>query len=128
MVIRNGGGLVIENFGGDFTIVQVGQVRQSVGNTPISIPINQGPTLISSAVPQEGTLTDLGLAAPNNFLNVFRWLSDNDPAGAGVQLTHFDPNDGFWDPVDSIIHIGEAFFINAPSGGNNPWSRVFHVN
>jgi hypothetical protein len=127
MVIRNGDGVVIENFGGDFTVTLVGQVKQSVGNTPISNPINQGPNLVSSAVPQEDTLTNLGLGAPDKFISTFRWLADTDPAGAGVQISHFDPADGFWDPVDPVIHVGESFFINSPNG-SVAWDRVFHVN
>jgi len=124
--LKLGKGFLIKNFGADFNVTWVGQVKQSVGSTPISNPIAQGQFLYGSFIPQEATLSALGLDAPNRAVTVLRFLS-NSELGGGTQQVGYNPDDGFWDPIDPVIHIGEGFFITSSSGPVT-WQKEFHVN
>jgi len=103
-----------------FTITFVGEVDQGA---PIHNPYPAGFSIKGSRVPQQGTLTALGLATPADNTAVY-------PFNAGTQaydgpFTYYTDLGG-WDPADPTIGIADAFWINAPAASD--WTRTFSVN
>jgi hypothetical protein len=126
-----GGGFFINNNQdpvAPFTITFVGEGGQgTLVNTP-----GAGYSILSSKVPQAGTVKALGLnAALGN--NIFRF----DNAGGVFVGYENDLFGGGWGPppVDNVngpaIGVGEAFFYNNNDvdPGNQPtWTRTFNPN
>jgi len=125
VLLNIGKGVLIQNLGVDFNVTWVGEVLQSVGTAPLQNPIAQGTFLYGSKIPQQATLANLGLAAPEHDLTVLRYLSDTE-GGGGSQTLNYLFNDGIWD-AEPEVKIAEGYFISSPQGAVT-WNKEFHVN
>jgi hypothetical protein len=111
-----GGGVFINSPGAQ-TITFVGEVPQGTltTDTPTGFSIR------SSQVPQQGTVSALGLIGqPSD--NIYKFVS------GGYQIYTFDDLDLVWTPSEPQINVGESFFLNKAPGGTPTWTRVFSVN
>jgi hypothetical protein len=100
----------------DLKITFVGEVPQGTLTTPITSGLN----LVSSKVPQAGTLqTALQYpAADGDF--IFKWNVANQAYDT------FEFAFGTWSPAQPEIGVGESFFARAANGAT--WTRTFSVN
>jgi hypothetical protein len=94
----------------------VGEVPQ--GDVSINIPA--GYSIVSSKVPQSGTLGSLGYT-PAASDQVYKF--DN---ATGYKISTFDPDFQSWDPSEPTVNVGESFFILKKAAGT--WTRTFSVN
>ena len=106
-----------------FTATFVGEVPQGA---PLHNNFPAGFSIKGSKVPQQATLSVLGLSAPPDQTVVYQF----DPAGQTykVPATYYSALPG-WDtddPNGPIVGIGEGFWINAPAAAD--WTRTFSVN
>lgn len=104
-----------------FTNTFVGEVIQSPDAvTAITNALPAGFSIVSSKVPQEATLSALGLnSAMSDFDTVYRY---SNVSGAYTSSTFLF---GAWDN-DATVAVGEAFWVNASVA--KPWTRIFQVN
>jgi hypothetical protein len=118
MTLSPGEGFWLLNPGSaDFTVTFVGEVPQG----SLSMPLAMGFNLVSSMVPQAGTVgTDLGM-----------------PVGGGDTVYTFDPATGYfissydadfeeWDNGEPEVTVGEGFWVLKAAAAN--WDRDFSVN
>jgi hypothetical protein len=116
-----GGGVFVRNSSGSpFTVTFVGEVMQGALTTPLPA----GFSIVSSQVPQQGTLTQLGFPGVDG-ATVFRWVNNGQGGGAYVSST-YDELDGAWLPAEISVNPAEAFWVRMPSSSN--WTRNFSVN
>lgn len=113
-----GGGFIRNNTATNFTITFVGEVLQG----SLVVPIPAGKAIVSSKVPQTGTLNALGFPAnPNDLVHVF-----NNQTGYSSYV--FDDIDLVWlpgNPAGPTINVGQAFFAQQVTPKN--WIRNFTV-
>jgi hypothetical protein len=103
-----------------FTITFVGEVAQG---TPIHNAYPAGFSIKGSKVPQQGSLTALGLGAPADQTAVFSFdAASQSYQGPFTYITDL----GGWDPSEPTVGIADAFWINAPA--DSDWTRTFSVN
>lgn len=120
-----GSGFFVQNVSGaPFTITFVGEVLTGTINNPPSV---SGYQILSSKVPQAGTLGALGLV-PGDGDQVLRF----DNAGNTFVGYSYDGLGGQWvsaAPVDPVngpsIDVGESFFYNNLASSAT-WTRVFN--
>jgi hypothetical protein len=125
-----GQGVFVKNpTSSDVTVTFVGEVMQGTLTTPL-VP---GLQIVSSQVPQAGTVADLGLpstAATGASAGdtVYQFIT-NDPTPANNQKyyvsTYDDLSDAFI-PALKSIDVGDAIFLKRIAAGN--WTRTFNVN
>lgn len=116
-----GVGLFIRNTGATpFTLTFVGEVKQGSLSTPLLAGFN----IVSSQVPQQGTLTALSFPAVDG-ATVYRYVNDGIGGGGYVSAT-YDSLDAAWLPVQPTLKVGEAVWARMPS--NAAWVRNFSVN
>jgi hypothetical protein len=116
--VEPGGGVFVRNPGANpVTITFVGEVKQGTLNTTIPV----GLSIVSSQVPQEGTLTDLGFA-PTGVDQIYQF----DPATQGYYIASYDPDFAEFDKPLKPVKVGEAVFLKSEKGGT--WTRSFTVN
>jgi hypothetical protein len=96
-----------------FSITFSGEVLQG----ELSNPLPAGYSIVSSQVPQEGTLQSLGYTG-NNGDTVYQFNGTS-----YVINTYFN---GSFLPSEPNIGIGEAFFVNRVSAGS--WDRNFSTD
>ena len=96
-----------------FTLTFSGEVMQG----ELSNPLPAGYSIVSSQVPQEGTLQSLGYTG-NNGDTVYQFNGTS-----YVINTYFN---GSFLPSEPNIGIGEAFFVNRVSAGS--WDRNFSTD
>jgi len=105
------------------TVTFVGEVPQGTLTTPLVA----GFQIVSSQVPQAGTVKDLGfVGAPGD--KVFQFIT-NDPVPANNQkywISTFDDLVNDWDPALKSLDVGEAVFVQKVAAGT--WTRTFNVN
>jgi hypothetical protein len=78
--------------------------------------------MVSSIVPQEGTLDALGFAAQDGD-TVYQF----NPAISDYEISNYDGLDEAWLPNGvPTIAVGEGFFLKSVSGGT--WTRAFDIN
>ena len=117
MTLKPGEGCFVNNPSANpFTVTFVGEVPQ--GDVGMSIPA--GYSIISSNVPQSGTLGSLGYT-PAASDQVYKF--DN---ATGYKISTFDPDFQSWDPSEPSVNVGESFFILKKAAGT--WTRTFSVN
>lgn len=112
---------------GTLAITFVGDVPQ--GTLVNNLTPGPGLSLVSSIVPQQGTLDALGF--PGEFLDtVFLWDVDGSIGGSAqnyVAQVNFG-GVGTWSP-DNQIKVAQGFFVQkADTSTQNQWSRTFSVN
>ena len=99
------------------TITFVGEVKQ--GTLTTTIP--QGLSIVSSQVPQEGTLTDLGYA-PSGADQIYQF----DTTKQGYYIASYDPDFAAFDVPLKPLKVGEAVFLRSAKAST--WTRTFSVN
>jgi hypothetical protein len=95
-----------------------------VGEVPtgnLSNPLPQGFSIKASQVPQEGTVTTLGLPGAAGDI-IYKW----NPTTDSYVATVFDDLGGGWGPPEPTLAVGEAFFLFKAAAGT--WNRTFNVN
>jgi len=106
-----------------FTATFVGEVAQG---SPLHNAYPAGFSMKSSKVPQQSTLSALGLSNPPDQTVVYQF--DSSVQNYKVPATFYSALPG-WDtddPAGPVVKIGEGFWINAPAAGD--WTRTFSVN
>jgi hypothetical protein len=98
----------------------VGEVLQSVGGAPLANAYPAGLSIRASMVPQQGTLTQLGLPGTQltDFDAVFEW---NTTTKKYDTFTWFA---GAWDTEPSLA-VGQSMWLQVAAAGT--WNRVFTV-
>jgi len=105
------------------TITFVGDVMEG---SPLSVPVVQGYQIVSSKVPQAGTLeTDLSYV-PSDGDNVYLF----DPTTQGYKTSSFLGFLGGWygdfgNPGEPPVAVGESFFLQ--SVDDKSWDRNFEI-
>jgi len=121
--LQPGGGIFLKNgnpaSAGPTTVTFVGNVLQ--GN--LSTPVASGFQLISSKVPQAGTLTALGLPSANIGGNSksYQWDAVNQAYNPIRTVNNISK---LWN-VEPNLAVGEAIFLSATTATN--WTRSFTV-
>jgi len=101
-----------------FTNTFVGQIALSS-----SVPIPHGFSIISSAVPQAGTLTALQYGATEGD-TTYQWS----PAQNKYIINDFA--DGAWEGDTAggpTVAVGEGFWLKNPNASAETWARTFNV-
>lgn len=102
----------------NFTNTFVGEVLQGALSNPFPV----GYSMVSSMVPQAGTLDDLGLtAAVQDGDLVYQWT-----AASGYVIYTYASFLGGWQPNVPSLGVGESVFVLSGAGGN--WQRTFNIN
>jgi hypothetical protein len=99
------------------TITFVGEVKQG----PLHTALPQGLSIVSSQVPQEGTLTDLGYV-PSGADQVYQF----DTTKQGYYISSYDPDFASFDTPLKPLKVGEAVFLRSAKASS--WDRTFSVN
>jgi hypothetical protein len=119
--VEPGGGVFVRNPSANpVTITFVGEVKQGT-TPPLSTPLPQGLSIVSSQVPQEGTLTALGYV-PSGADQVYQF----DTATQGYYIASYDPEFQEFDKPLKALKVGEAVFLR--SAVASTWTRSFSVN
>jgi hypothetical protein len=114
--IKPGSGFFVKNQSGtDAQITFVGTVPTG---SPLTTTLVPGFQIVSSQVPQAGTLDALGYTAADGD-KLYQWN------GNGYDFYQFDPTFG-WDPALKPIDVGDAVFLSKTAAGT--WNRTFLVN
>jgi hypothetical protein len=100
-----------------FSLTFVGEVPQGTLTTPTP----KGFSIVSSQVPQAGTVSTLGLQGEPADV-IYRYVP-----GAGYNIYTFDDIDLVWYPSEPSVGVGEAFFL-LKNGSAANWTRTFTVN
>lgn len=112
-----GGAFFIFNPASSFTITFVGEVAE--GN-PLSTPVPNGFSMLSSKVPQTGTVSALGLnGQPGDVIYKYSNVG-------GYSVYTFDDLDLVWVPNEPSLAVGEGIFFFNPGSGRT-WTRSFDV-
>jgi hypothetical protein len=99
------------------TVTFVGDVKQGSLSTPICVGFN----MVSSQVPQAGTLTELGFVASEGD-SVYQH-----DKGVGYKTTQVF-SFGTWSPgPEPTIGVGEAFWVDRVATDGKNWDRTFKV-
>ena len=99
------------------TITFVGEVKQGT----LSTPLPAGLSIVSSQVPQEGTLTDLGYA-PSGADQVYQF----DTTKQSYYISSYDTEFAEFDNPLKPLKVGEAVFLRSAKAST--WTRTFSVN
>jgi len=115
--LKPGGGVFAKNTSAnDVTVTFVGEVPQGTLTTAL-VP---GLQIVSSQVPQAGTVADLGYTGAQDD-KVYQW----NLAGQKYDFSQYDTTFG-WDPALKSLYVGDAFFLSKTAAGS--WTRTFSVN
>jgi hypothetical protein len=115
--VKPGQGVFAKNpTAADVKVTFVGEVPQGTLTTAL-VP---GLQIVSSQVPQAGTLTDLGYTAAQDD-KVYQWST----TGQKYDFSQYDAAFG-WDPALKVLDVGDALFLSKTAGGS--WTRTFNVN
>jgi len=114
------GGYLLNPLATPLVITFVGDVAQNSNQGGLVVnPVGSAFTIMSSKVPQTGTITtDLGLTAQDGD-QLFKLV------GTSFDLYSFTDGVG-WEPTEPVINVGQAFLYNTATARN--WSRSFNVN
>ena len=117
-VLAPGSGFFLQNNGtAALTVTFVGEVPQGTLTNPLLTGLN----LVSSQVPQAGTLvTALGFPAVEGD-QIVQWNNTTQNYNA-VNAFEF----GVWSGGEPTIAVGEGFFVRKNGAGS--WNRTFSVN
>src|ERR1051326_4658796 len=105
----------------DVKLTFVGEVPQGTGANALTTPLVPGFQIVSSQVPQAGTLTDLGYTVQDQD-TVYQF----DTTKQGYNIFAYDATFGSWSPDLKPVDVGEAVFLNTQKAGT--WTRSFTVN
>jgi hypothetical protein len=113
------------------TLTVVGQVPENAASNT-SIPANFN--IVSSVVPQKGTLTDDDTLDSEEYPlldypatagdGVFKWTGNG---YSSFELLDLGGGVVVWNPSVPTVEVGEAFFANNASGAEKTWTRDFTV-
>jgi hypothetical protein len=117
IILAPGDAAFIKNPGTtSMTITFVGEVQQ--GTLTINLPA--GYSMVSSKVPQEATVTTLGIVGQAGD-QILRYVNGQ------YAISTYDDLDNAWLPApEPTIKVGEGFWIKKNAAGT--WTRVFNVN
>jgi hypothetical protein len=116
--VEPGGGVFVRNPSvNPMTITFVGEVKQGTLNTTLP----QGLSIVSSQVPQEGTLTDLGYV-PSGADQIYQF----DTTKQGYYISSYDTDFQAFDTPLKPLKVGEAVFLRSAKAST--WTRTFSVN
>jgi hypothetical protein len=116
--VEPGGGVFVRNPSATaLTITFVGEVKQ--GTLTTTLP--QGLSIVSSQVPQEGKLTDLGYV-PSGADQIYQF----DTTTQGYYISGYDPDALDFDTPLKPLKVGEAVFLRSAKAST--WTRTFSVN
>jgi hypothetical protein len=125
MTVNPGEGVFVQNpLATPLTITFVGEVPQGQLDTTL-VP---GFQIVSSQVPQAGTLTQLGYT-PADGDKVFQFITNDTTTPANNQkyyISQYDDLGQEWAPPLKQLDVGEAVFLQKLVAGK--WSRNFNVN
>jgi len=105
----------------DVKLTFVGEVPQGTGANALQTPLVPGFQIVSSQVPQAGTITDLGYT-PQDQDSVYQFNTSKQ----GYDIYQYDATFGSWSPDLKPLDVGEAVFLNTSKAGT--WTRNFTVN
>ena len=114
------GAFVLNPTASDLKVTFVGEVPQG----SLANPLKAGFSIISSQVPQAGTIDVLGYPAQEND-TVYQWNATS-KSYVISQFVSFAPDPAVWDPAPPAVTVGEAFFVKRSAAGS--WTRTFSVN
>jgi hypothetical protein len=102
----------------------VGEVRQSA--TGLTTPMKKGYQIVSSQVPQQGSLQTVLGYPPNENDTVYQW----DPVAKNYKSQAYI--DGAWsgdwgEGVEPPVKVGEALLIKVDVTTPLPWTRIFEI-
>ena len=80
--------------------------------------------MLSSKVPQAGTVADLGLVGQVGY-TIYRY--NNNGVTEGYQISTFDLDELVWLPSVPTLNVGQAFLLNNDAAAAT-WTRMFSVN
>jgi hypothetical protein len=122
LTVMPGEGVFVQNpLATPLTITFVGEVPQGALTTPLVA----GFQIVSSQVPQAGTIAELGYT-PAEGDKVYQFIT-NDPVPANNQKYYISQFDlGEWAPALKSLDVGEAVFLEKTAAGS--WTRTFNVN
>jgi len=116
-VVKPGDGFFVHNTGAaDQKITFVGEVPQGT----LSTPLKAGFQIVSSQVPQAGTVEELGYKAAAGDV-IYQWDAK---AQQYTIFTFLGAADG-WDPGLKTLDVGDAIFLSKTVAGS--WDRTFTV-
>lgn len=124
MTVMPGEGVFVQNpLATPLTITFVGEVPQGQLDTPL-VP---GFQIVSSQVPQAGSLTQLGYT-PADGDKVFQFITNDTDASKNQKyyISQYDDLGQEWAPPLKQLDVGEAVFLQKLVAGK--WSRNFNVN
>lgn len=122
LTVLPGEGVFVQNpLTTPLTVTFVGEVPQGALTTPLVA----GFQIVSSQVPQAGTIADLGYV-PAEGDKVYQFIT-NDPTPANNQKYYISQYDlGEWTTPLKSLDVGEAVFLQKAAAGS--WTRTFNVN
>jgi len=116
-VLPGGGVFVKNNSTADAVVTFVGEVPQGTLTTSLIA----GLQIVSSQVPQAGTVEALGYVADGGD-QIYQW----NLAGQKYDFFQYDADFKSWDPTLKTLDVGDAFFLSKTKAGT--WTRTFSVN
>jgi hypothetical protein len=107
------------------TITFVGEVPQNT----LTTTLHAGFQIVSSQVPQAGTIVDLGYKGADQD-TAYQFDATTQAYKTPATLFYDDPSNpnsaSSWDPAAPNLAVGEAFWLNRLAAGT--WTRTFSVN
>jgi len=125
MTLNPGEGIFVYNPNADMQLTFVGTVPQ--GNVTNTACLTSGFSMISSVVPQAGTL-DVGNSTslnftPNNQDNIFIYQG-----GSYTVYIANSANPSGWAGATPSVNVGQAFYYYTTNPNGMNWVRTFNVN
>jgi hypothetical protein len=106
----------------NLTLYMNGELLQGT----LSNNVPTGYSLLSSKIPQRGTLQTVLGFPPRDADQILKWVNPGGPASSGYQQYAYDLSFGGWD-TEPLIEVGEGFFV-LRSGAPLGWVRTFTIN
>lgn len=114
LTIGPGDGAYIFNPSSTYTWTLVGEVHTG---TPLVTPLVNGFSMVSSQVPQQGSVSALGLVGQPGY-TIYKLVS------GAFEISAFDPDDLVWLPSEPSLNVGEGILFFNPSAPST-WDRNF---
>jgi len=100
-----------------FSITFSGEVMQG----ELVNPLSAGFSIVSSQVPQAGSLSSLGFTPATGGDTVYKFNN-----GSGSYDIHTYITGSLWGPSEPSVEVGESFFLFSQGAGS--WNRNFSTN
>jgi hypothetical protein len=124
VTVKPGQGVFVKNSDANpVTITFVGEVPQGTLTTPLVA----GLQIVSSQVPQAGTVKDLGLPSTlAGGASAGDQIYQFDSSKQSYNVSTFDDLADAFSPDPKALDVGDAIFLKRIAAGN--WTRTFNVN